>query len=92
MPKKVIAILYHYSSIEEDPQHQYCPEVETSWNNFQVDKYNGEDTYRPVKDPIPNAVKEVVLPVIEKLGNQKFLECYKNNISSKPNEAYYHVL
>ena len=41
----------------------------------QVDKYNEGHTYRPVKDPIPNAVKEVILPVFEKLGNHKFLEC-----------------
>ena len=50
------------------------------------------DTYRPVKDPIPNAVEEFILPVFEKLGNQTFLECCKNNMSSKPNEAYHHVL
>ena len=48
--------------------------------------------YRPVKDQILNAVKEVILPVFEKLGKQKFLECFKNNMSSKSNEAYDHVL
>ena len=56
-----------------------------------MDKYNGRKTYRPVKGQIPNAVKEVILSVFAKLENQKFLEC-KNNISSKTNEAYHHVL
>ena len=32
------------------------------------------------------AVKEVFLPVFEKLGNQKFLEFFKSNLSSKPNK------
>ena len=74
------------------PQHQYCPEGETPWSKFQVSKYNGGHTYRPIKDAIPNALKEVILPVFEKIGNQKFLECCKNSISSKPNEAYHRVL
>ena len=37
-------------------------------------------------------MKEVILHVFEKLGNQKFLECCKNNMSSNPNEAYHYVL
>ena len=45
-------IMFHFSSTEEDPQHRYCPEGETSWRNFQVDKSNGGHTYRPVKDPL----------------------------------------
>ena len=57
-----------------------------------MDKYNGGHLHRPVKDQTPNAVKEVILPVFEKLGKQKFLECFKNNMSSKSNEAYDHVL
>ena len=57
-----------------------------------MDEYNGGHTYRPVKDPMLNVVKEVILPVFEKLGNQKFLECCMNNMSSKSNEAYHHVL
>ena len=71
MAKGVMAILYHYSSTEKDPQYQYSPGGETSWSKFQVDKYNGEQRYRPDKDPIPNAVMEVILPVFEKLGSQK---------------------
>ena len=46
----------------------------------------------PVKDPVPNPVNEVVLPVSEKLRKQILLECCKNNTSSKPTEAYHHVL
>ena len=30
--------------------------------------------------------------VSEILGNQKFLDCCKNNMSSNPGEAYHHVL
>ena len=42
--------------------------------------------------PIPNAVKEVILHAFGKLGNQKFVEFFKNNMPSKKNEAYHHVL
>ena len=87
-----MTILYYYLSTEEDPQHQYCIEGEISQSKFQVDECKWGQTFRPVKDPILNAMKEVILPVLEKLGNQKFLECCKNNKSSKPNEDYHHVL
>ena len=46
--KGVMVTLYHYSSTKENPQHQYCPEGETSGCKFLVDKYNSEHTYRPV--------------------------------------------
>ena len=72
MVKGIITILCCYSSTEEDPQHQYHPENETSWSKFQVSKHNGGHLHRPVKDPIPNAVKEVTLLVFEKLGNHNF--------------------
>ena len=49
--KGIMAILYHYSSTEENPQHQG----------------NGVHTHRPVKDPIPNALKKIVLSVFDKL-------------------------
>ena len=55
-------------------------------------KYSGGHTYKSVKDPMPNALKEVIPLVFERLGNQKFLECCKSNMSSKPNEAYHHDL
>ena len=48
--------------------------------------------FRWIKYQILNSAKEVILPVFEKLGKQKFLECFKNNMSSKSNEAYDDVL
>ena len=87
MAKGVMAIFYLYSSTEENPQNQYCPKCDPSWIKFQVGECKGIYTYRPVKDPIPNAVKKVILPVFEKLENQKFLKCCKNNMSAEPNEA-----
>ena len=37
-------------------------------------KYDGEHAYRPAKKQIPNYMKEVILPVLGKLGNEKDLE------------------
>ena len=87
MVKGLMAILYHYSSTEEDgPQKQYCSESETSWSKFQADKYNGRHNTHTDQLKTQEAVKEVFLPVLEKLGNQKFLEFFKSNLSSKPNK------
>ena len=35
---------YHYSSTDEDPQHENFLEGETSWNKIKVDKHNVRHT------------------------------------------------
>lgn len=92
MAKGVRACLKHYSSTLENPQHQDCPSGASSWCKYQSDKATGKSTFKPVKDPIPKAVQDIISPVFDKLGNEKFLESCKNILSSNPNESFHHLL
>ena len=51
MEKCVRASLKHYCSTVEKPQHEDCPEGDTSWCSYQRDKATGKQTHRPVKNP-----------------------------------------
>lgn len=92
MERGVRAILKHYSSSVEYPQHDECPKGENSWCKFQVDLATGGNSYVPVKDPIAPAIQKLLEPIFKKLSNRTFLESLKNIMTSNNNESYHHVL
>ena len=92
MSRATHAILKHYSSSPEKPQHDDCPVGDSSWCSFQRDITNGTQLHKPIKDPIPAAVVEVVQPLFDRLGDESFLvgceKCYTQN----RNESLHHVI
>ena len=69
MARATRAILKHYTRTPENPQNEDCPTGES----FQKDIACGTREHKPIKDPIPPAVVEVVQLVFDKLGNQSSL-------------------
>lgn len=63
MSTGVSAILKHYSSTEEKPQHDDCPVGKESWCRYQSDIVTGEQTYRP----------KILLPQQFKLSSNLYL-------------------
>lgn len=53
---------------------------------------NGTQLHKPIKDPLPHVVVEVVQPLFDQLGDESFLvgceKCYTQN----RNESLYHVI
>lgn len=92
MAKGVHAILKHYSSTIEVPQHDDCPTGKDSWCSYQKDLANNENTYRPAKNPIPPCIQKIITPIFDKLGSESFLQGCKNVASSNTNESFHHVL
>ena len=72
MSKATRAILLHYSSTGENPQHDCCP-VGPSWCSYQRDLACKTKSHRYIKDPLPPAVVDVIKPVFDKLGDESFL-------------------
>ena len=91
MAKATRAILKHYSSTPENPQHEVCPTGKNSWCSFQKDTACGTREHKPIKDPIPPAVVEVIQPVFDKLGSQSFLAGCERCLSQNRNECLHHV-
>ena len=92
MSRGVWAILDHYSSTIENPRHSNCPAGESSWCSYQRDLALGTNNHRPIKNPLRPAVREVMVPVFERLASKSFLEgcvkCYTQNT----NESVHHVI
>ena len=89
MSAATLAILSHYT---ESPSHEDCPQGKDSWCSFNRDKATGQNTYRPIKDPLPNAVVEVIKPLFERLGSPIFLSAVANCRTQNVNESFHHLV
>ncbi|CAG2197000.1 unnamed protein product [Mytilus edulis] len=92
MQKNVMAILYHYSSTKEEPQHHFCPEGESSWCKWQVDKVSGTRNYLPLKNPLSPVLVEMIKPVFDKLSSQQLLKGAEKCLTQNQNESLHHVI
>ena len=86
------AILHHYASTRDRPQHQFCPSGRDSWCKYNKDLATGEETYRPLKYALPDSVVEVVKPKIEQLASPTLLNTVSECRSQNPNEALHSML
>ena len=86
MERAIWAILYHSASSDENPQHNYCPEGETSWCGWQRDQKKGADSYKH-KSPSPSAVVEVIKPTFETLSADDLLDRCLEGANQNQNES-----
>lgn len=91
MAQATRAILKHYTSTTDNPQHEDCPTGKKSWCSFQRDIACNTSTHQPIKDPIPPAVVEVIQPVFDKLSSKSFLAGCEQCLSQNRNESLHHV-
>jgi len=73
MAKATKAILKHYSSTEEEPKHEDCPAGSVSWCSYQRDIADGTNLHKPIENPFPEAVVEVLQPLFDRLGDENLL-------------------
>jgi hypothetical protein len=92
MAQATKAILYHYSSTPEEPQHDNCPSGKDSWCSYQRDLANGTKLHKPIKNPLSPAIVQVVKPVFDRLGDAKFLAGCEKCLTQNPNESLHHVI
>ena len=92
MARATRAILKHYISTLEVPQHEDCPDGSSSWCSYQRDRANGTRLHKPIKDPLCPAIVSVVQPIFERLGNENFLAGCENCVTQNANESLHHVI
>lgn len=92
MAKATRAILKHYSSTVENPCHEDCPAGGESWCSYQRDVANDTDLHKPVKNPFPEAIVEVLQPLFDRLGDETFLAGCENCYTQSRNESLHHVI
>ena len=91
MAKATNAIMYHYASTKEKPQYNFCPVGKNSWCLFQRDVANKTNLYKPIKNPFPPAITNVIKPLFHRLGDEHFLAGCKKCVTQNPNESLHHV-
>jgi hypothetical protein len=92
MAKATKAIMYHYASSEERPQHDYCPIGKDSWCTYQRDIANNTKLHVPIKNPFPPAIVDVIKPVFDRLGDANFLAGCEKCATQNANESLHHVI
>ena len=92
MAKATKAIMYHYASTEDNPQHTFCPVGRDSWCSYQRDVANNTKLHKPIKNPFTPAIVEVLKPVFDRLGDENFLSGCERCATQNPNESLHHVI
>ena len=72
MARSTRAIQKQCSSTLENPCQDDCPEGASSWCSYQRDVANGTKLHKPEMDTFPEAVVEVIQPLLH-LGDETFL-------------------
>lgn len=89
MSLATMAILDHYA---EDPTHNSCPPGKESWCSYNRDRATGQNTHKPIQNPLPKAVVEVVKPLFERLGSVQFLSSVASCRTQNVNESFHHLV
>lgn len=92
MARSTRAILKHYSSTVEEPKHDDCPAGASSWSSFQRDIANGTNLHKPIKNPLSDAVVEVMQPLFDRLGDETFVIACEGCYTQNRNECLHHVI
>lgn len=89
MKKAIWATYYHYSSTDDNPQHQFCPEGAESWCKWQKSKAAG--TLRDFTHDylaLPKIVLDAIKPIYDDLSGEKLLERCVGGYTQNCNESY----
>ena len=77
--------------MHENPRHVDCPQEVCSWYSYNRDLATGEVTQQPIKDLLPQAIVDVLQPVLDRLQDERFQAGCKNCLDQNNNESLHHV-
>ena len=92
MSRATHAILKHYSSTLENPNHEDCPAGKNSWCSYNRDVASGTNYHQPIKNSLPPAVVAEIQPLFDRLGSKEFLANCEDGKTQNVNESYHHVV
>ena len=86
------AILKHYSSTLENPNHEDYPPGKNSCCSYNRDVASGTNYHQPIKNPLPPAVVAEIQPLFDHLGSKEFLTSCEDGKTQNVNEFYHYVV
>ncbi|KAH7945683.1 hypothetical protein HPB49_013992 [Dermacentor silvarum] len=90
MHKAVMATYHHICSTDEHPNHSLCPSGANSWCKQNAATARGETL--PKHRSLPEHVRKALLPVYERLADQKLLQRCHRGKTQNANESLHSVI
>ena len=92
MSKATYAIIKHYSSTPEKPNHEDCHQDRNSWCSCNRGIAAGTNYHQPIKNPVPPAFAAEIQPLFDRLRSKQFLASCEKGSTQNLNEAYHQVV
>jgi len=94
MRKAVGAVLYHHCESKSgtpESQHMFCPVGAESWCKYQLDKFNGTNTYKHKKG-LPPELRDKLQPIFQDLSSENLLQKCMHGTTQNVNEAINNII
>lgn len=93
MKDAIWATFYHYSSTDEQPHHEKCPQGSDSWCSWQkANADNKLDDYTHDYTALPEVVLTAIKPIYNDLSDDNLLERCIGGFTQNNNESINHVI
>ena len=87
MSRATHAILKHYSSTLENPNHEDCPAGRNSWCSYKRDVASRTNYHQPIKNPLAPIVVAEIQPLFDRLGSKELLAICEDGKTQNVNES-----
>ncbi|KYM95562.1 hypothetical protein ALC62_13786 [Cyphomyrmex costatus] len=89
MRNAIWATFYHYSSTDQNPQHDHCLSGEESWCKWQKAVANNElNSFKHTYDSLSNDVLQAIRPIYDDLSKDALLDRCIGGFNQNNNESY----
>ena len=88
LQKRIFAVLLHFLSTDAFPKHKQCPAGEISWCFWQrANAKNEKPNAHKDHETIPPDVGKKLVPIFQRLANERLLKRRQRNKTQNPNES-----
>lgn len=93
LQKRIMGILLHLSSTDEQPKHAHCPPGMSSWCFWQRAVAKAEEpASHKAHGTLPVEVGKKLVPIFQRLSDAKLLNRCSRNMTQNANEALHSIL
>ena len=93
LQKRIMGILLHLSSTDEQPKHAHCPPGESSWCFWQrAIASSKEPGSHKGHETLPVEIGKKLVPIFQRLSDPKLLNRCSRNMTQNANEALHSIL
>ena len=91
--RRIMAILLHISSTDENPKHSHCPPGPTSWCFFQrsIAKQEIPGPHNE-HETLPVEIGKQLVPLFQRLSDIELLKRCSRNKTQNPNESFHKAI